>query len=221
MPSFAQVSYECIVGSISGQGTSNQPTYSNTYCYPVSTNYGSGINNPFVDWNDGSGYDDYDDDYDDDSYYDLGACTSRRGATRARQCNKQDYCAIKDKLTAMISALPITGSASTVWGFGQVATGYAMNSITAGFRDIEAYYQTGDHYPYYGNLNASIDWQSAAIDWYQYDDQWIGPGDPNARNGGAQMILANYFHSLGAGSGNYVIPANLLPEDPDPSTPCD
>ncbi len=158
-----------------------------------------------------------------------GECRNTRNkGNESSTCSKRDYCAIKDKLIAMISALPITGSAANMYGFGQVATGYAMNSITASYRDIEMYFAncTGDHFPYYGNLNAQIDWQHAAVDWCQYDAEWQNSpnsafGDPNSRNGGAQMILANYFHSLGAGSGEYIVPTNLLPPDPDPSTSCD
>ncbi len=50
---------------------------------------------------------------------------------------KEAYCELKDQATALISALPVTGTAANGYSIGQATSTWARAVINAGLRDIQ------------------------------------------------------------------------------------
>ncbi len=131
---------------------------------------------------------------------------------------KEKYCDAKDAMEAFISAVPITGTASTGYGIAESSFEYANITFNAGYQDIQRYLSgDGQHVsPYYTNQNALIKWAVVKVDWNLYDDSWmaLGRGFPTISNHGVQHVMAEYFKHMGLGSGQISPNSNLLPPKP-------
>ena len=136
---------------------------------------------------------------------------------------KLDYCSMKDKAEALISALPVTGTVSTGLGIGQASGSWAQAVVNAALNDIRSYVGWGDRATI-SYTDGTINWIEANINWNQYDNwssnQTLNPGNqaPTPHNGGSQHIFANFLQQTGQGNGTVnMVTAN---QDPQPHIDC-
>ncbi len=136
------------------------------------------------------------------------------GGTSSLQINNEKliYCNLKDKATALVSTLPITGSVATGYSIGQGFSTWARALILCGLRDIQVRVATGE--PATGSYSdGTVNWQAASINWNAYNTwQSSDPNNPypynptnslpTHHNGGSKHIFAKWLLAKGQGNGN-------------------
>lgn len=141
---------------------------------------------------------------------------------------KYRYCKAKDKVMALLSAMPVSGSVLAGYGVAVSSQRAAQATYDYALQDIERYIQMGLHVP--PPPLTIIDWYSASINWNDFDI-WTGnptlnPENqtPEVENGGALQIFAHFLNTLGQGNGtsnyNQSILDEMIGEDPQPDVPC-
>jgi hypothetical protein len=138
---------------------------------------------------------------------------------------KLKFCELKDNLNALVSALPVIGTANSGYSVAQSSLNLYSATIDAGFNDIVSFIRDGQRNPpqYTGGI---VDWYTADIDWNQYNSWQSNPPPiynqsnsyPTKGNGGALNVFANFLHQIGQGSGN--VDQLLADKDPQPEIDC-
>lgn len=148
-----------------------------------------------------------------------GGGTPANSVTQA----KLKYCKMKDKVTAMVSALPITGTIVTGYGIAQSSNQWIRAVMSTGYKDIQYWVSHSERFPG-GYTNGTVNWNAAAINWHTYDNWSSNPNLnptnalPTEFNGGAIHVFANFLLQTGKGNGTVNIITNN--QDPQPNVAC-
>jgi len=147
------------------------------------------------------------------------------GGTSSSQISsaKLAYCEMKDKMYALVSALPITGDIVTGYSLGQGSNHWARATMSAVYQDIAAWIGS-DQRASIAYTNRMVNWSAANINWRIYDN-WsnnsnLNPSNlyPTEANGGAIHIFANFL--LQTGKGNGTVNLSTANQDPQPHIDC-
>lgn len=148
------------------------------------------------------------------------------GAAVVPTQDKLDFCEHRDDLIALISAMPITGTAASGYSVAEGSVDWASAIFSTALRDIELWIGFRDR-NYTSYTDGTVNWTEAAIPWDNYNN-WQGepphPDNPNneyptVSNKGVRQVFMNFLHQTGKGSGT--VDAMLANQDPQPEISCD